>query len=104
MTRNDFEAWLDHHLDQTVLVEWRTLAGGLVTDTTSTRGALRKDGDGEYHAGGAHIELRDFEAADFGGDGVIVELAKENAEIYIAVTLGAREALSHDAFDRGSAV
>ena len=23
MTRHDFEAWLDHHLDQTVLVEWR---------------------------------------------------------------------------------
>ena len=28
MTRHDFEAWLDHHLDQPVLVEWRTLSGG----------------------------------------------------------------------------
>ena len=86
MTLHDFEAWLDHHLDQPVLVEWRTLSSGLVTDTTSTTGALRKDGGGEYHAGDAHIDLGDFEAADFGGDGVIVELAEENAELYIAVS------------------
>jgi hypothetical protein len=57
MTRHDFEAWLDHHLDQPVLVEWRDLD-----------------------------DLGDFEAADFGGDGVVVELAKENAELYIAVS------------------
>ena len=44
MTRHDFEAWLDHHLDQSVLVEWRTLPDGLVTDKTSTTGVLRKDG------------------------------------------------------------
>ena len=86
MTRHDFEAWLDHHLDQSVLVEWRELDGGLVTDRTSMTGALRKDGEGAYHAGEAHIDLGDFEAADFGGDGVIVELAQENAELYIAVS------------------
>jgi hypothetical protein len=86
MTRHDFEAWLDHHLDQPVLVEWRTLSGGLVSDKTLMTGALRKDGDGEYHAGDAHIDLGDFEAADFGGDGVVVELARENAELYIAVS------------------
>ena len=85
MTRHDFEAWLDHHLDQAVLVEWRTLSDGLVEDTTSTRGVLHKDGGGEYHAGDAHIDLTDFEAADFGGDGVIVELLRESAELYIAV-------------------
>src|SRR5262245_33060579 len=85
MTRHDFEAWLDHHLDQSVLVEWRTLSSGLVEDMTSMTGALCKDGEGEYHAGEAHIDLGDFEAADFGGDGVIVELATENAELYIAV-------------------
>lgn len=86
MTRHDFEAWLDHHLDQPVLVEWRTLSGGMVTDATSTTGALCKDGRGEYHAGDAHIDLTDFEAADFGGDGVVVELFRENAELYIAVS------------------
>jgi hypothetical protein len=85
MTRHDFEAWLDHHLDQSVLVEWRDLDGGLVTDTTSTRGVLRKEGS-EYQAGEAHIDLTDFEAADFGGDGVIVEFLRENAELYIAVS------------------
>jgi hypothetical protein len=53
-------------LDQAVLVEWRELDGGLVTDKTSMTGALRKDGEGEYHAGDAHIDLTDFEAADFG--------------------------------------
>jgi hypothetical protein len=100
MTRHDFEAWLDHHLDQPVLVEWRTLDGGMVTDTTSTTGALCKDGDGEYHAGDVHIDLGDFEAADFGGDGVIVELAKENAELYIAVSLDARRNVSYEAFAR----
>jgi hypothetical protein len=86
MTRHDFEAWLDHHLDQHVLVEWRTLSGGMVTNATSATGALRKDGGGQYHAGDAHIDLTDFEAADFGGDGVIVELLRENAELYIAVS------------------
>ena len=86
MTRHDFEAWLDHHLDQAVLVEWRELDGGLVTDKISMTGALCKDGEGEYHAGEAHIDLGDFEVADFGGDGVIVELAQENAELYIAVS------------------
>jgi hypothetical protein len=86
MTRHDFEAWLDHHLDQAVLVEWRELDCGLVTDKISMTGALRKDGEGEYHAGDAHIDLGDFEAADFGGDGVIVELAQESAELYIAVS------------------
>ena len=86
MTRHDFEAWLDHHLDQPVRVEWRTLADGLVTDATSTAGVLRKDGTGEYHAGDVHIDLTDFDAADFGGDGVVVELLRENAELYVAVS------------------
>ena len=86
MTRHDFEAWLDHHLDQSVLVEWRELDGGLVTDKTAMTGALRKDGEGEYHAGEAHIDLTDFDAADFGGDGVVVELLRENAELYITVS------------------
>lgn len=45
MTPHEFEAWLDHHLDQPVLVEWRELD-----------------------------DLGDFEAADFVGDGVVVEL------------------------------
>jgi len=85
MTRHDFEAWLDHHLDQRVLVEWRDLDGGLVTDTTSMMGVLHKNG-AEYLAGDAHIDLTDFEAADFGGDGVIVELLREDAELYIAVS------------------
>ena len=85
MTRHDFEAWLDHHLNRAVLVEWRTLSSGMVTDMIRSRGPLRKDGDGEYHAGDAHIDLGDFEAADFGGDGVVVELVDENAELYIAV-------------------
>ena len=86
MTRHDFEAWLDHHLDQPVLVEWRTLSGGVVTDKTSTTGVLCKDGGGEYHAGEAHIDLTDFDAADFGGAGVVVELLRESAELYIAVS------------------
>ena len=86
MTRHDFEAWLDHHLDQSVLVEWRTLSDGVVTDKTSTTGALRKDGGGEYHAGDAHIDLADFDAADFGGEGVLVELHRESAERYIALS------------------
>jgi hypothetical protein len=86
MTRHDFEAWLNHHLDQAVLVEWRELDGGLVTEMTSMTGALRKDGEGEYHAGDAHIDLTDFEAADFGGEGVVVELLRESAELYIAVS------------------
>jgi len=72
-------------LDQPVVVEWRDLDGGLVTDTTSTSGVLRKDG-GEYLAGDAHIDLTDFEAADFGNDGVVVELLREDAELYIAVS------------------
>ena len=41
MTRHDFEAWLDHHLEQPVLVEWRTLSSGEVTDTSATTGVLR---------------------------------------------------------------
>jgi hypothetical protein len=85
MTRHDFEAWLDHHLDRPVLVEWRTLSDGLVTEATSTRGVLRKDG-ADYHAGDVHIDLTDFDAADFGEHGVIVELLRENAELYIAVS------------------
>jgi hypothetical protein len=85
MTRHNFEAWLEHHLNQTVLVEWRDLDGGLVTETTSTAGVLRKEG-GEYLAGDAHIDLTDFEAADFGNDGVIVELLREDAELYIALS------------------
>jgi hypothetical protein len=85
MTRHDFEAWLEHHLDQSVFGEWRDLDCGLVTDTTSTTGALRKNG-GEYLAGDAHIDLTDFEAADFGNDGVIVEVLREDAELYIAVS------------------
>ena len=86
MTRHDFEAWLDHHLDQHVLVEWRNLSGGMVTDATSTTGVLRKDDGGDYHAGEARIDLSDFDAADFGGDGVIVELLREDAELYVAVS------------------
>lgn len=85
MTRRDFESWLDHHLDQSVVVEWRDLSGGLVTDKISMTGVLCKDGGGEYHAGEAHIDLTDFDAADFGGDGVIVELLREDAELYIAL-------------------
>ena len=85
MTRHDFEAWLDHHLDQAVLVEWRSLHGGEVRDMISTIGVLRKEG-GEYLAGDAHIDLTDFEAADFGSEGVIVELVKENVELYVAVS------------------
>jgi len=85
MMRHDFEAWLEHHLDQSVFGEWRDLDCGLVTDTTSTTGVLRKNG-GEYLAGDAHIDLTDFEAADFGNDGVIVELLREDAELYIAVS------------------
>jgi len=85
MTRRDFEAWLEHHLDQSVFGEWRDLDCGLVTDTTSTTGVLRKNG-GEYLAGDAHIDLTDFEAADFGNDGVIVEVLREDAELYIAVS------------------
>ena len=69
MTRHEFEAWLDHHLDQAVLVELRDLDGGLVTDKISMTGALRKDGEGEYHAGEAHIDLGDFDAADFEATG-----------------------------------
>ena len=76
---------MEHHLEQSVFVEWRDLDGGLVTDTTSTTGVLRKNG-GEYLAGDAHIDLTDFEAADFGNDGVIVELLREDAELYIAVS------------------
>ena len=96
MTRHDFEAWLDHHLDQPVFVEWRTLYGGEVTDKTMLTGVLRKDGDGEYHAGDVHIDLVDFEAADFGGDGVIVELASENAELYIEVNQDTHRAAHAD--------
>ena len=85
-TRHDFEAWLDHHLDQSVLVELRTLSDGVVTDKTSTTGVLRKDGGDKYHAGDTHIDLMDFDVADFRGEGVVVELLRESAELYIAVS------------------
>jgi len=84
MTRHDLEAWLDHHLEQPVLVEWHSLYGGEVTDKISRTGVLRKEG-GEYLAGDAHIDLADFETADFENDGVVVELSEENVELYIAL-------------------
>jgi hypothetical protein len=36
--------------------------------------------------GEAHIDLTDFEAADFGHEGVVVELLREDAELDIAVS------------------
>lgn len=83
MTLHDFEAWLDHHLDRTALVEWRSLYGGETFESISVRGVLRKEA-GEYLAGDATIDLTDFEAADFMNEGVLVELGKENVELYVA--------------------
>ena len=85
MTRHDFEAWLDHHLDQPILVEWRALYGGEVVEKVSSTGVLRKE-SGEYLAGDAPIDLTDFEAADFANEGVLVELGKENVELYITLS------------------
>ena len=85
MTRHDLEAWLDHHLDQPVLVEWHSLYGGEVAERISRTGLLRKE-RGEYLAGDALIDLTDFETADFGPDGVVVELVKENVELHIALS------------------
>ena len=84
MTRHDLEAWLDHHLEQPVLVEWHGLYGGEVAEKFSRSGVLRKEG-GDYRAGDALIDLKDFEAADFVNEGVLVELGKENIELYIAL-------------------
>lgn len=84
MTRHDFEAWLDHHLDQPVLVEWRVLDGGVIESKESTTALLHKE-SGEYLAGDAPIDFTDFEAADFENDGVVVELGAENVELYIAL-------------------
>ena len=83
MTRHDLEAWLDHHLEQPVLVEWHGLYGGEIREKISRTGVLRKE-SGAYLAGDAQIDLTDFEAADFENDGVLVELGKENVELYIA--------------------
>lgn len=85
MTRHDFEAWLDHHVDEHVLVEWRALSGGMIESKESTTGVLHKESGG-YLAGDAPIDLTDFEAADFENDGVVVELGKENVELYVALT------------------
>ena len=84
MTRHDFEAWLDHHIDQPVLVEKRVLSGGEITSKTSTTGVLRKE-SGAYLAGDSPIDLADFAAADFAAEGVIVELG-EDVELYIALS------------------
>ena len=84
MTRHDFEAWLDHHVDQSVLVEWRLLESGMIESTESTTGVLHKE-RGEYLAGDAPIDLTAFEAADFENDGVVVELCEQNVELYIAL-------------------
>jgi hypothetical protein len=84
MTRHDFEAWLDHHLDQPVLVETRVLDGGMIASTTSTTGVLRTE-SGTYMAGDSPIDITDFEAADFAADGVIVEL-REGVELYIGLS------------------
>jgi hypothetical protein len=84
MTRHDLEAWLDHHLDQPVLVEWHGLYGGEVAEKISRRGVLRKE-NGEYLADDVRIDLTDFETADFANQGVLVELGKENVELYIAL-------------------
>ena len=48
---------------------------------------LRKE-RGEYLAGDAHIDLTDFDTADFENDGVVVELGKANIELYIAIGAG----------------
>jgi hypothetical protein len=85
MTRHDLEAWLEHHLDQPVRVEWHGLYGGEVAEKITRSGVLRKE-SGEYLAGDAHIDLTDFETADFENDGVVVELVKENVELYIALS------------------
>jgi len=84
MTRHDFEAWLDHHIDQPVLLERRVLDGGVIASKTSTIGVLRKE-TGEYLAGDSPIDLTDFEAADFAEEGVIAELG-EDVELYIALS------------------
>jgi hypothetical protein len=85
MTRHDLEAWLDQHLDQTVVVEWHSLYGGEVAEKISRTGVLRKE-RGEYLAGDAPIDFTDFETADFENNGVVVELGKENVELYIALS------------------
>jgi hypothetical protein len=85
MTRHDLEAWLDHHLEQLVLVEWHGLYGGEVAEKVSATGVLRKE-SGAYLAGDAPIDLTDFEAADFANEGVVVELGRENVELYIALS------------------
>jgi hypothetical protein len=84
MTRHDLETWLDHHIDQPVLVETCVLSGGQITSKTSMAGVLRKE-SGEYLAGDAPIDLTDFAAADFSPDGVIVELV-EDVELHIALS------------------
>ena len=83
VTLHDFEAWLDHHLEQPVLVEWRSLSGGEIFESIATRGMLRKEAGG-YLAGDAPIDLTDFEEADFVHEGVLVELGEENVELYVA--------------------
>jgi hypothetical protein len=83
MTRHDLEAWLDHHLDQPVLVEMCVLSAGEITSRTSAAGVLRKE-SGEYLAGDSPIDFTDFAAADFAAEGVIVELG-ENVELHIAL-------------------
>jgi hypothetical protein len=84
MTRHDLDAWLDHHLDQHVVVERRTLYGGEIASKTSTDGVLRKDA-GEYFAGDSPIDLTDFVVADFAAEGVIVELSGD-VELSIALS------------------
>ena len=85
MTRHDFEAWLDHHVDQPVVVERRVLDAGVIASKSSTIGVLRKEA-GEYLAGDLPIDLTDFEAADFAEEGVIVELG-EDVELYVALSM-----------------
>jgi hypothetical protein len=84
VTRHDFEAWLDHHLGESVLVEKRVLEGGEIASRTSTTGVLRSE-DGEYLAGDSQIDLTGFAAADFAAEGVIVELG-ESVELYVALS------------------
>jgi hypothetical protein len=84
MTRHELKAWLDHHIDQSVLVEKCVLSGGMIASKTSTTGVLRKE-SGEYLADNSPIDFTDFAAADFSADGVIVELG-DDLELHIALS------------------
>ncbi len=83
MTRHDLEAWLDHHIDQPVLVEKCTLSGGVIASKMSATGVLRKE-SGEYLAGDSPIDFTDLQPRIFAAEGVIVELG-EDVELHIAL-------------------